>query len=189
MPRPGNSEFEQLYNAALAQPTERRLEFLREACAGDEQLRRELESLLAYDCGPDSLSKTEAPALMPGQRLGNFEIIGALGKGGMGEVYRARDLRLKREVAIKTLPSQFAEDRNRIARFEREARAASALNHPNIVAVYDIGRENGISFIVSELVEGETLTRVLERGPVPLQKLVDIGTQIASALAAAHAGT
>jgi len=186
VPRPGKSEFEQLYNAALAQPTERRLEFLREACGGDEELRRELESLLAYDCGPNSLSNA-SPALMPGQRLGNFEIIGALGKGGMGEVYRARDLRLKRDVAIKTLPSQFADDRNRIARFEREARAASALNHPNIVVVYDVGRENGISFIVSEIVEGETLTRVLEKGPVQLRKLVDIGTQIASALAAAHA--
>ena len=94
---------------------------------------------------------------------------------------------MKREVAIKTLPPQFAADPGRVARFEREARVTSALNHPNIVAVHDVGRENGVSFIVSELVEGETLSAVLERGPVPLRKLIDIGSQIAAGLAAAHA--
>jgi len=126
-------------------------------------------------------------ALSAGSRLGNFEIVGLLGRGGMGEVYRARDSRLKREVAIKTLPPLFAAGRGRIARFEREARAASALNHPNIVTVYDVGHENGVSFIVSELVEGETLARVIERGPLPLRKLIDVGTQVAEGLAAAHA--
>ena len=109
-----------------------------------------------------------------------------IGRGGMGEVYRARDLRLKRDVAIKTLPSGFAGDRDRIARFEREARAASALNHPNIVSVHDIGTEGGVSFIVSELVEGETLARLIQRGPLPLRKLIEVSTQICDGLAAAH---
>ncbi len=180
---PAHSRFEEVYNAALQRPPEERAEFVRAACGGDEELRSEVESLLAYDRD----SRLEAPVLRPGDRLGNFEIVGPLGKGGMGEVYRGRDLRLKRDVAIKTLPPQFAADAGRVARFEREARVTSALNHPNIVAVYDVGRENGVSFIVSELVEGETLSAVLERGSVPLRKLIDIGCQIAAGLAAAHA--
>jgi serine/threonine protein kinase len=104
----------------------------------------------------------------------------------MGEVYRARDLRLKREVAIKTLPRSFAGDRDRAARFEREARAASALNHPNIAVVYDVGAEDEISFIVSELVRGETLARIIEHGALPLRKLIEVGAQTADGLAAAH---
>jgi hypothetical protein len=125
--------------------------------------------------------------LKPGDQLGSFEILGMIGRGGMGEVYRARDPRLKREVAIKTLPPAFAADRDRVARFEREARAASALNHPNIVSVYDIGHQGGVSFIVSELVEGETLARVLQGGPLPPRKMIEVSTQIAEGLAAAHA--
>src|SRR5271169_3581637 len=95
--------------------------------------------------------------LTPGTKLGPYEIVAPIGAGGMGEVYRARDSRLKREVAIKVLPESFARDPERIARFEREARAASALNHPNIVSVHDVGEENGTYFIVSELVAGEPL--------------------------------
>ena len=182
-------KIEELYHAALARPAEERAAFLAQACPDDPQVRREVQSLL--DQKTASFSET-APmsaveALSAGSRLGNFEIVGLLGRGGMGEVYRARDSRLKREVAIKTLPPLFAAGRGRIARFEREARAASALNHPNIVTVYDVGHENGVSFIVSELVEGETLARVIERGPLPLRKLIDVGTQVAEGLAAAHA--
>ena len=139
------------------------------------------------DGSPLSSVAERGPALKSGDKLGSFEIVGMLGRGGMGEVYRARDLRLRREVAIKTLPPAFAADRDRVARFEREARTASALNHPNIVSVYDIGREGDVSFIVSELVEGETLAKVLERGPLPLRRLVEVGTQICAGLAAAHA--
>ena len=131
--------------------------------------------------------KRLAAVLAPGDRLGNFEILGPLGKGGMGEVYRARDSRLGRDVALKILPPQFSADPDRLARFEREARAASALNHPNIVAVHDVGVVNGVSFIVSELVEGDTLETLLRRGPLPVRKLIDIGSQIAAGLAAAHA--
>src|SRR5947209_3448872 len=120
-------------------------------------------------------------------RLGPYEIVGPLGAGGMGEVYRARDTRLGREVALKILPEIVANDAARRARFALEARAASALNHPNIVTVHDIGEEGGVSYIVTELVEGESLRTLIERGPVPARKLIDIAAQIADGLAAAHA--
>jgi serine/threonine protein kinase len=110
-----------------------------------------------------------------------------LGRGGMGEVWRARDARLKRDVAIKVLPAGLARDPDRIARFEREARAAGALNHPNIVAVYDIGCDNGTYWIASELVHGDTLRRAIERGPLPAPKAIEIAMQVAAGLAAAHA--
>lgn len=105
----------------------------------------------------------------------------------MGEVYRARDSRLGREVALKILPEEGAGDDSRQVRFELEARAAGALNHPNMVAVFDIGRENGLAYIVSELVEGESLRNLISRGPAPVRKLIDIASQIAGGLAAAHA--
>src|SRR6059058_3167573 len=97
------------------------------------------------------------PSLVPGQRLGPYSVLGALGQGGMGEVYRARDSRLERDVALKILPAQVADDPSRRQRFEIEARAVAALNHPNIVAVYDVGNENGIFYIVSELIDGKSL--------------------------------
>jgi Tol biopolymer transport system component len=180
---------EELYHAALAKPPDERPAFLAQACPDDALVRAEVQALLDQKAASflEGAPMSAVLALGAGARLGNFEIVGLLGRGGMGQVYRARDSRLKREVAIKTLPPLFAADRDRIARFEREARAASALNHPNIVTVYDVGRENGVSFIVSELVEGETLARVIERGPLPLRKLIEVGTQIAEGLAAAHA--
>ena len=123
----------------------------------------------------------------PGSRLGPYEIIAPLGAGGMGEVYRARDPRLGREVALKILPGEFSGDPARRARFDQEARAAAALNHPNIVGLYDVGTENGVSYFVGELVAGETLTEVIQRGPVPIRRLLDIAVQIADGMAAAHA--
>ena len=198
-PEPGDKaarfkQVEALFEAAQQQPDDQRRAFLRQACPDDPALRAEVESLLRGDSGshlidgsPLSSIAERTPALKPGDKLGNFEIVAMIGRGGMGEVYRARDLRLKRDVAIKTLPPGFAGDRDRIARFEREARAASALNHPNIVSVYDIGTEGGVSFIVSELVDGETLARVIQRGSLPLRKLIEVTTQICDGLAAAHA--
>src|SRR5579864_464386 len=121
-----------------------------------------------------------------GTSLGPYEILGTIGAGGMGEVYRARDPRLGREVAIKVLPSQFSADSERLRRFEQEARAAAALNHPNILAIYDLGQSNGSPYIVSELLEGESLRERLRSGPLPLRKAVDYATQIALGLAAAH---
>ena len=123
--------------------------------------------------------------LAPGDRLGPYEIIGPLGSGGMGEVHRARDPRLGREVAIKVLPAEFATDSSRLQRFEHEARAAASLNHPNILAVYDIGQHDGTPFIVTELLEGETVQERLGRSFEVLQ-LVDIGIAVADALDAAH---
>jgi WD40 repeat protein len=124
--------------------------------------------------------------LTPGTRLGPYEVIVAIGAGGMGEVYRARDTRLGREVAVKVLPSSFSADRDRLRRFEQEARAAGALNHPNILAIHDIGTHAGAPFIVSELLEGETLRQRLAESPVPLRKALDFAVQIANGLAAAH---
>ena len=125
--------------------------------------------------------------LTSGAKLGPYEILSPLGAGGMGEVYRARDTRLGRDVALKVLPAGVAEDRSRRARFEQEARSASALNHPNIVAVYDLGSSEGVAYIVSELVEGESLRDLINRGPVAARKLLDVGVQLADGLAAAHA--
>jgi eukaryotic-like serine/threonine-protein kinase len=122
-----------------------------------------------------------------GSRLGPYEVLSPLGAGGMGEVYRARDTRLSREVALKVLPEELALDRERLNRFEQEARAASALNHPNIVAIYDVGRAEEISFIAMELVEGRTLRELLLPGRLPLKRLLAIAAQAADGLAKAHA--
>jgi serine/threonine protein kinase len=124
---------------------------------------------------------------MTGQRLGNYDIQEKLGEGGMGEVWRARDARLNRSVAIKILPAGVAGDPVRRQRFEQEAQALGALNHPNIVAVYDVGQSDGQAYIVSELVDGESLRKVVERGAVPLRKIIEISTQTAEGIAAAHA--
>ena len=126
-------------------------------------------------------------SLSPGSRLGPYEILSPLGAGGMGEVYRAVDTRLKREVAVKVLAGSLAHDADRARRFELEARAASALNHPNIVAIYDIGAEDGAPFIVSELLDGETLRARLSRGALPPREALGLAFQVAQGLAAAHA--
>ena len=125
-------------------------------------------------------------ALTPGTRLGPYEIIATVGAGGMGEVYRARDTRLDRMVAIKILPESFAGDRERLERFQQEARVLSALNHPNLMAVYDVGVQDGMHFLVSEFLEGETLRDRLQTGPFPQRRVVEYGLQIAKGLAAAH---
>ena len=124
--------------------------------------------------------------LAPGSHLGPYEILSPIGAGGMGEVYRARDPRLGREIAIKVLPSSFSSDTDRLRRFEQEARAAGILNHPNITAVYDIGQHEGAPYVVQELLEGETLRLVLTGGRLSLRKTIDYAVQIAGGLAAAH---
>jgi serine/threonine protein kinase/tetratricopeptide (TPR) repeat protein/TolB-like protein len=127
-----------------------------------------------------------SPSLTPGERLGAYEVSSLLGAGGMGEVYRATDTRLGREVAIKVLPSGMAQDPERLRRFELEARSASSLNHPNIVVVHDVGTHRGSPYLVSELLEGETLRTCLGRGRLPAKGALEIGAQVASGLAAAH---
>jgi eukaryotic-like serine/threonine-protein kinase len=174
-------QIEQLYHAALEhQPTERAA-FLSAACGGDEELRREVESYLGYQEQAESFIETPAPQLAAKelaarqnqgldiqlaesgtvlgmmQSLGSYRLVSSLGRGGMGEVYLAEDQRLGRKVAIKVLPEEFTADSERVRRFEREARAASAINHPNILTIYEIGLSDGKHYIASEYVEGETL--------------------------------
>src|ERR1700737_4591768 len=125
-------------------------------------------------------------ALIPGARLGPYEILAPLGAGGMGEVYRAKDPRLGREVAVKVLPDALSSDRERLRRFEQEARAASALNHPNIITIYDVGLSDSAFYIVMELVEGEPLRDTLAAGPIPAKRMLSIAAQVADGLAKAH---
>jgi serine/threonine protein kinase len=124
-------------------------------------------------------------AISAGTKLGPYEIVASIGAGGMGEVYRARDTRLGRDVALKVLPSSAA-DADRLRRFEQEARATAALNHPNLLAVFDVGADLGVNYMVSELLEGETLRDRLRTGPLPGRKAAEYGAQIARGLAAAH---
>src|SRR5262245_53815763 len=125
-------------------------------------------------------------ALTIGVQLGSYEITALLGKGGMGEVYRARDLKLKREVAIKILPEEFSLDAVRVSRFQREAEVLASLNHPNIAAIYDLAEASGTRFLVLELVEGETLADRIANGPIPVEEALSIAVQICEALEAAH---
>ena len=186
-------KIDELFAAAQAQPAEERAAFLERACGDDHELRTELESLLrAATAGKSFLEHPAAalpdqPALKPGDKLGAFEIVERIGRGGMGEVYRAHDPRLNRDVAIKVLPPDFARDPERLHRFQHEARAASALNHPNIVTVHEAGTTNGISWMATELVEGRSLRQVLAKGALPPRKAVGIAAQVADGLAAAHA--
>ena len=126
-------------------------------------------------------------ALVPGMRLGPYEILSPLGAGGMGEVFRARDTRLGRDVAIKVLPDHLSGDKRALARFESEARAVAALSHPNILALFDVGETNGVHFAVTELLDGETLRSALRRGPIPWREAAEIAASIAEGLEAAHA--
>ncbi len=123
--------------------------------------------------------------MRPGSRIAHFEIVAAIGAGGMGEVYRARDTRLGRDVAIKVLPAEFAADPERLRRFEQEARAVAALNHPNILAIHDVGTHEGAPYLVTELLEGESLRGRLEGGALPPRKVLGVAIQAASGLAAA----
>ena len=178
-----------ILESALELDSARRLGLLDEACLGPS-LRREVESLLsANDEARSSILQSlpiEHLALSVGTRLGDYQILSPLGSGGMGEVYLARDLRLVRDVAIKVLPSFLCLDAKRMRRFEQEARATAALNHPNILAVHQMGTYEGLPYLVSELLQGVTLRDELQRGPLPLRIAMDYGVQIARGLTAAH---
>src|SRR5262245_45303311 len=173
---------------ALERKTEDRPAFLDRSCSSNPWLRDEVETLLSSSDEARSSflqSATLQITLTPGAKLGDYEVRGLLGSGGMGEVYRARDRRLGREVAIKVLPLFLSHDPDRLRRFEQEARAVAALNHPNILAVFQMGTYEGAPYLVSELLEGSTLREQLVR-PLPLRKTIDCGVQIARGLAAAH---
>ena len=190
---PGDARWEkveQIYNAALERPEAERAAFLGEACGGDEELRRDLESLLGYAQGAGDFLEPPAPAasvLAAGRCISNYRVISKLGAGGMGEVYLAEDTRLGRRVALKVLPRELAGDPARKARLIHEARAASALNHPNIVTLYDIGSEGGIDFLVMEYVAGKPLAELIPRQGMPVKEALRCAVQIADALANAHA--
>jgi hypothetical protein len=193
-------DVDRLLDEALEQPAEARKAFVDSRCANDPELRTLLEAVLRESDDDDPFLKeggafegplwedvlTESSELKAGARLGSYEIRGAIGSGGMGEVYRAHDRRLGRDVAIKILPSDALASSDGLARFEREARAVAALNHPNILAIHDIGSEGDVRYVVTELLEGETLRERLASGPLPPSKAIDYGIQIAHGLTAAH---
>jgi eukaryotic-like serine/threonine-protein kinase len=182
---------EDLFHAALQQSPETRRAFLDEACGDSIELRRQLERLISKDeqaggflerpAFTDLTATLGARASLVGRRFGPYRILSLLGAGGMGEVYRAHDSKLDRDVAIKTLPPEFARDPGRLARFRREARTLAALNHPNIATIYGLEESPDADYLVLELVEGETL-----QGPVPLATALDFASQVAEALQAAH---
>ncbi|MBS1853877.1 MAG: protein kinase [Acidobacteria bacterium] len=181
-------KLEALYEAAVGLEPDRRSAYLAEQCAGDEALRQEVESLLFHGENAGDFLRAPAPVkpLEVGQRVAHYEIQQKLGEGGMGAVYRAYDSQLRRPVALKVLPPEFAADPERRQRLLREARAASALTHPNIVGVYEIGSDNGVDFIAMEFVEGKTLEELVPTKGLPLAKVLDYGAQIAAGLARAH---
>jgi len=197
---------EELFHAAHAKSQDQRAAFLVEACQGDEALRRQVESLLnesESDDGflaepplvlPADMLRELAPANMAGRSVAGYQLQTLLGAGGMGEVYRARDPKLGRDVAIKILPRAFTSDPDRLARFEREARMLAALNHPNICGIYGLEEAEGIRFLILELVEGETLAEKLAHPSkmhangegLPVGQALLIARQIAEALEVAH---
>ena len=188
----------EVFEAALEQAPGERSAFVGQACAGDESLRSEVNSLLssyeqeksfmetpAAALAAQSLVKEESAALV-GQQLGHYQIVRELGRGGMGVVYLAQDTRLGRPVALKLLPTHLTSDPDRLRRFEREARAASALNHPNILTIHEIGQIDGLHFIETEFIDGITLREQMRIEELKLGEALNIAAQIASALVAAH---
>ena len=190
------AKVERLYHAALAHDENERAAFLRDACADDEALRGDVESLLAQTASGDfgaapaiamAAELVSTPgSMLSGRRIGVYQILGLLGAGGMGEVYRARDTKLGRDVAIKILPRGFASQPDRLARFEREARVLATLNHAHIGGIFGVEYADGMPALVLELIEGGTLGDRIVRGPIPADEAVPIAKQIAAALEAAH---
>src|SRR5947209_1120662 len=187
-----------LFHAALEREPKFRADFLVKACGADQSLRAEVESLISSHeeegsfidapafAAAASLLADEPVALQAGQQFGAYEIVVPIGRGGMGEVYLAADRRLGRKVALKLLPTSFTQNADRLRRFEQEARAASALNHPNILTIYEIGEVAGAHFIATEFIEGETLRQYLRGAQPDVSEALRITIQIADALAAAH---
>jgi serine/threonine protein kinase len=191
-------QVKEIFNSAINYRPEERGLFISQACSGDEALRSEVESLIAshersgsfidepaYAAAAASLVDDNSE-LKPGQVIGSYQVLSFISRGGMGEVYLAEDKRLGRKVALKLLPSSFTRDNDRLRRFEQEARAASALNHPNIITIFEI-REAGTSHVIAtEFVEGETLRTRLNRSPLSVSEALDVAIQVADALSAAH---
>src|SRR5690349_3749068 len=193
----------ELFDAALERPAGEREAFLAHACAGDEETRRRVEAMLAADAREDLMMDRPAlqgagsfAASMPGandslsysgEMIGDYRLIRKLAHGGMGTVYLAYDTRLGRQAALKLLPPRLLDNPERVRRLQREARAATALNHPNIITIYDFGQENGRDYIASEFVEGHTLRDYVGSPAFTFNHILDVATQVAGALEAAHA--
>ena len=189
---------DEIFQAALELELRERAPYIGEACSGDAALLTEVEYLLASDRQQWELIGTSAfemvapllakdqPQLEAGDSIGHYQVVSLLGVGGMGQVYLAEDAKLGRKVALKLLRTSYTRDESRWHRFQQEARAASALNHPNILTIHELGEVNGEQFIATEFVEGETLRERLKRAPLNLAETLDIAVQIAGALAAAH---
>jgi eukaryotic-like serine/threonine-protein kinase len=194
-------QVEDLFHSALDRAPNDRAAFLDATCVDDPALREQVEGLLeSFDEAGDFIEKplvddslssranTPSPSeSVIGRKIGAYDILSLIGAGGMGEVYLARDARLDRQIALKLLPAQFTADPAQVQRFEREARAASALNHPNIITIYEIGQEDGMHFIATEFIEGCTLREIIVNGKMQLRESLAVAAQIAGALAAAHA--
>ncbi len=189
-------QIEAIFHDACNLAPGERAAFVAQACAGDEALRREVELLLAadeqaatlapaYEMAAPLLAESQPPSFA-GQSISHYQIISLLGKGGMGEVYRARDIKLDRTVALKILPADVATDAERMRRFVSEAKAASALNHPHVATIYEIGEADSVRFIAMEYVEGQTLAAKINGQPLAIAEIIEIGSQIADALDEAH---
>ena len=188
-------QIEEIFQAAADCAPGDREAFLNQACAGDPQLRQEVESLLDQEKIQEALianavlaaakSFSSAPD-MAGNLIGPYKVIRQIGAGGMGTVYLAKDTRLGRQVALKMLPSHFAQDQDRLRRFLREARAASAISHPNVITIFEVGNWENIPYIVTEFVEGEPLSSKFKEEPLPAAEIVDIALQVGEALEVAH---
>ncbi|MGH7939245.1 MAG: serine/threonine-protein kinase, partial [Bryobacteraceae bacterium] len=190
---------EEIFHSALDREPGEIGAFLDTACNGDELLRGEVESYLAWheeaavfiETAPIGLATrildSTQPDLLVGQRIGHYQLVKRIGAGGMGEVYLATDITAGRKAALKLLPLRFTGDAERLRRFAQEAHAVVALNHPNILTVYEIGEDRATHYIASELIEGQTLRDHLARGPMEVEEALEVAIQVASALAAAHA--
>src|SRR5437870_352330 len=191
-------QIDQIFQAALGLEPEPRAAYLDEVCSGDDKLRQEVDSLItsderglsfldepAFEMAARVLASDE-PALAVGDHIDRYEVVSLLGSGGMGEVYLAHDEKLDRKIALKLLPAYFTTNQARLRRFQQEARAASALNHPNIITIHEIGQVENRNFIATEFVEGETLRQRMKRDPLSLNESLDIAIQVCGALAAAH---
>src|SRR5262245_25634986 len=174
-------------HARLRAPRHRRLESAGRTLARANSRHAGLPSCVRATGRTRALiNNLRAMSVSPGTRIGAYEVIAKLGEGGMGEVYRARDSRLDRDVAIKILPASVAHDQDRRSRFEREAKAIAALSHPNILAIHDVGEAGSIVYAVTELLEGHTLREALSQGALPVRKSIEFAAQIARGLSAAH---
>jgi len=189
-------QVKQIFQSAIERPPDERDAFLARACQDNHALRSEVESLISsHDQAGDSIEAIAVEAAtemlandraIVGKQIGHYQVLGCIGRGGMGEVFLAQDTSLGRKIALKLLRSDFTRNEERLRRFRQEARAASALNHPNILTIHEIGQEGSLHFMATEYVEGETLREHISRARMALGQALDVAVQVASALSAAH---